>query len=113
MSSLALPSPALAAQAPAKVAFDITSRIKGMNPFPSLDLSLRYLFMREAYGTLPRPMRKTGFIVFILCSLLSMNLADFIDFLHGLLHSNFHLHWDFLRDDTLCEWQSDEDVSII
>jgi hypothetical protein len=66
----------LMTQARAKEASDGIPLFKSM-PFVNLSptLSLRYIFLDVAYGTRPRPMRKPGFILFVLCSLLTMALA--------------------------------------
>jgi hypothetical protein len=67
---------ALKAQEPTKVAFDDTSLIENIhvNLSSSLNLTLRYLFVKVAYGTRPRPMHN-GFIIVILCSFMTMALA--------------------------------------
>jgi hypothetical protein len=69
-------SPVLTAQAPVEVSFDVTSLIENIhvNLSSSLNLTLRYIFVMVAYCTRPRPMHN-GFILFILCSLLTMAIA--------------------------------------
>jgi hypothetical protein len=68
---------ALTAKEQTKVAFDYTSLIENIhvNLSSSLNLTLRYLFVKVAYGTRPRPMHKTGLIIVILCSFMIMALA--------------------------------------
>jgi hypothetical protein len=64
-----------AAQALKKVAIDVTPLIKGMIFFVAPTISLRYLLKYVAYGSLTRPTRKSGIILFIMFSLLTMALA--------------------------------------
>jgi hypothetical protein len=71
-------SPALTTQEPTEVAFDDTSLIESMisiiNLSSILNLSPLQLFL-EVPATHSHPKRNIGFIVFILCSLLTMALA--------------------------------------
>jgi hypothetical protein len=66
--------PALKAQE--KVPFNVTSLIEIMILFVNFSSSsaLRHI-MDVSHGIRPRPMRKNGYLVFILCSLLTMALA--------------------------------------
>jgi hypothetical protein len=69
-------SPAQTAREPKKVSFDLVPLIKDKISFARISSTLSLLnLLYFTYGSLIRPMRKTGFIVVILCSLLTMALA--------------------------------------
>jgi predicted neutral ceramidase superfamily lipid hydrolase len=72
-------SPVLTAQEPTKATFDVTSFFNSMisyvNLSSSLNLSLLQYFLEVPYATHPRKMHKNGFIIFILCSFLTIALA--------------------------------------
>jgi hypothetical protein len=70
-------SPVLTAQEPTKVSFGMTTLIKCMLSLVNLSSTLSLLkpFLGAPYGALPRPSRKTGYILVILCSLLALALA--------------------------------------
>jgi hypothetical protein len=65
---------ALEAREPKIEAFDVAHRIKSMMPTFIIPHSLRDL-MDLAYDSLTSPKIKTGFLVFILCSLLTATIA--------------------------------------
>jgi hypothetical protein len=61
---------------PAKVSFDVTHLIESMISFFSISSTLSLLHCTHFHnGARPHAVRKTGFIVFIMCSLLTMALA--------------------------------------
>jgi hypothetical protein len=78
----------------------LTARIPGKAHILFVpQLTLRYLFVEMPYSTHPRPMSKIEHIVFILCSLFNMTLAqyglqdtqlgNFLYLLYILLHLNY------------------------
>jgi hypothetical protein len=77
MRNSTVSSTAFKAKAAAKEALSVASLIESMIYFVKLSssLSFRYLFVEMSYSTHPRPIRKTGFVLFIICSLLTMVLA--------------------------------------